>query len=93
MRPEFLGHFLRAFYLSERPGAVTELLRGLREALAPEMVPGNPAISIHLNAWRDGFAPGTSRWRCKDGWKDCSPYIATSNVPCTDRGSNKNALS
>ena len=36
MRPEFLGHFLRAFYLSERPGAVTELLRGLREALAPE---------------------------------------------------------
>ena len=50
MRPEFLGHFLRAFYLSERPGAVTELLRGLREALAPEMVPSNPAISIHLNS-------------------------------------------
>ena len=56
MRPEFLGHFLRAFYLSERPGAVTELLRGLREALAPEK--GHPASPQLLPAFLSGrFAP------------------------------------
>ena len=37
-------------YLLDVREPVTELLRGLREALAPEMVPSNPAISIHLNS-------------------------------------------
>ena len=59
MRPEFLGHFLRAFYLSERPGAVTELLRGLREALAPEKSPSYPAGLPSNSIAGPDLLPGT----------------------------------
>ena len=84
--PKSSWNFLHAFYLFERPGAVADPLRGVREALAPEKLASYPAqLSVHLNSshelMEDRMLPPA---RHIDGGKDSGRTkrlfrIATSN--------------
>ena len=51
--PKSSWNFLHAFYLFERPGAVAEPLRGLREGLAPGKM-----VTKHLPSFLAAFLSG-----------------------------------
>ena len=84
--PKSSWNFLHAFYLFERPGAVAEPLRGLREGLAPgKMVTKH--LPSFLAAFLSGkFAPAEDISTALKKDEAGSPYttVPCATVSCTD---------